>query len=413
MTQYATDGTAITGGGGGGGTAVGSLLYSQSSVEAGDTVASSVAETTFASNLTSFDASQLVAGDVLRFRFAGVWGATGTPTHRFRLKFGSTTLADTGTNNYPAATNQGWVVDIVAIVKTAGAAGVLEVQGQATYKYSGADFLLAMANTATVSVDLSATADFDFTTQWGTSHASNTITQRQATVELLTGTFGVLAEDVTYDNDDSTLAATTTQAAIDELAWDWKPPLAASLPDGYSGDAGSLTLADDANVGLIATGSLNSAGNIQRLKMKSLPSSGAADWTVTIKARWTWPATSAGSFNLTIYEVATGKVAHIGWLSGANIHAWRSPNLTSFTTNIGTAFARSISAGYWLRIVYTHGTTTYDFQYSADGKNWQTMGSVGAATAFTTRADKVGIAIQTASTGQTAYMSVPYWSQSF
>lgn len=199
--------------------------------------------------------------------------------------------------------------------------------------------------------------------------------------------------------------------------WYFEPPEAADFPNAYSGDAGALGIADDADVGLILSGLFDSGANIQRIRTKALPSAGATDWSVTALLRFTWPASApAGSINLCAYENATGKIVHWGQLSLSNAYVWRANNLATFTAIVAnttwTLLAEVKHA--WLRVRYDHASTTYFFDYSSDGKSFINFTSVGAATAFTTRADEVGFSFQTANAGgATAYMSCANWQQSW
>lgn len=192
--------------------------------------------------------------------------------------------------------------------------------------------------------------------------------------------------------------------------WWWNPPGSAEFPLTPSGDATTMTATDDADVGLILDAGPMVVGNIQRLRTMNLTNPIGEAWRYQMRATWSWPAQLNGSFNMTIYEQATGKVAHIGWLSGGQIYNWRGTGLNAFTAGLGN-FARYVT-DYWVAIGYDPATDKYTFEYSADGKTWQTTSSTLRTTIFTTGADQIGFGCQMAQASSAhPKLAVQHWSR--
>ena len=164
------------------------LLYANTSVPAENIVANTTATTNFASNV-SIPANALAVGKVIRVTANGVYGTHSTaPTLIMRLRFGATDLAVSTTTTMTASqTNRGWRLEADLIVISIGATGTVEVQGQAAYSSgtAGATINLDLKNTAVVTVDTTVAQTLQVAVTWGTANASNTITLRQMTVEVL------------------------------------------------------------------------------------------------------------------------------------------------------------------------------------------------------------------------------------
>lgn len=165
------------------GTKAARLLYGQSSVQAGDTVASTASETNFASKY-NVPAGSLKVGDVIAVEARGVHSTTGTPTVEFKIKLGSVVLCATGAiTTASGAANRGWYAKAVLTVVSIGASGSVEVQGDgAVFTAANAATPADMENTAVVTVDTTAAADLQASVTWSASSPSNTATMRSLSV---------------------------------------------------------------------------------------------------------------------------------------------------------------------------------------------------------------------------------------
>jgi hypothetical protein len=156
------------------------------SVPAGNTVANTASETSFASNL-SIPNGTVAAGDVLRIWMAGVYSTDlVAPTLRGKLKAWGT-LLDTGAlTTVAGVTNGGWTATAHLFVTAIGATGSVEAQGRLEFATAAAAALVVVAeNTAAITIDTTGDTTLEATVQWGTAAAANTITIRQFLVERL------------------------------------------------------------------------------------------------------------------------------------------------------------------------------------------------------------------------------------
>lgn len=161
--------------------------FSNTSIPAGNTVANTASETAFTSSYT-IPANSLRAGSVIRVKLFGTYNTDAilAPTLQGRLKIGGTTRLDTGAlTSVVGTTNRGWVAEGQIIVHSIGGAGVADAQGTAQFSTAvSAALAVNMANTATFTLDTTATQAITVTIQWGTADTDNSITLRQMTVQI-------------------------------------------------------------------------------------------------------------------------------------------------------------------------------------------------------------------------------------
>lgn len=111
----------------------------------------------------------------------GHFSNTGTPTLRFRLKLGSTTVCDSGAVATPSGvTNMWWHFKGTILCRSTGAGGTVIAQGVVWYGAAGTLLHMPMLSTGTTAIDTTAQQILDFTQEWGTASASNTNTCQQA-----------------------------------------------------------------------------------------------------------------------------------------------------------------------------------------------------------------------------------------
>ena len=164
------------------------LLYANTSVPAGNTVANTASETNFASNY-AIAANTLRVGDVIRITAFGLYGSDAiTPgTITLKAKAGSVVLATTGAiTNVAALTNRGWMLQVSATVISLGASGTVEVQGVGGLSTALSTAAIAdMENAAVVTVDTTAALTIQASVEMSVADTDNTVTLRSFVVELL------------------------------------------------------------------------------------------------------------------------------------------------------------------------------------------------------------------------------------
>lgn len=166
---------------------VGKLAFANTTVPAGNTNANSTAENAFSSSYT-IPANSLTAGSIIRVNLYGVYGTTVVaPTLTGKLKLGSTVMLNTGAlTTVVSLTNAGWWAEALMIVQTTGASGSIEAQGYAVFATAATTGLsVNIANTAAITIDTTAAQALTVTTQWSAANAANTITLRQAAIEVV------------------------------------------------------------------------------------------------------------------------------------------------------------------------------------------------------------------------------------
>lgn len=162
-------------------------MYSDGTVPGGNTIANTNAETAFASAYTAAGGS-LAVGNVVRIK---LWGTYGTaliaPTMTGKVKLGSTTVLNTGAITAVAGlSNAGWMAEGYFVVTAIGASGSVECQGYASFATAATAALsVHVDNASPFSVDTTSGLALAATVQWSTASASNTITLRIMTVEIL------------------------------------------------------------------------------------------------------------------------------------------------------------------------------------------------------------------------------------
>jgi fibronectin-binding autotransporter adhesin len=166
----------------------GGVVFANTSVPGGNTVANTTTETNFTSNY-SIPANDCQPGKVYRVTAYGLYGThSSSPQLNIRLKFGSTTIGQTGDiNRNTSQTNETWHVSYTITCITAGASGTIEGQGDVILDgaSSNAEQYNGMGNNATVTIDTTAAQTLQLSADWDTANASNTIILRQLIVEAL------------------------------------------------------------------------------------------------------------------------------------------------------------------------------------------------------------------------------------
>lgn len=214
------------------------LLFSNTTVPAGNTVANTTTPTAFTSSFT-IPANSVVLGQVFHIRLAGVYGVAtlSTPTITLQFLIGSTVLCTSGAvTTVGGLTNDGWTAWCDFIVTATGSSGTAEAQGFVEYETASTTNLASnMQNTAAITgINWTTTNVLTAQITWGTASASNTIQDRQ---------FIVTTDEAASAN--SLGGATITVTAFENLA------IRACVyieDNGSVNTAGNATNADSSNV---------------------------------------------------------------------------------------------------------------------------------------------------------------------
>lgn len=168
----------------------------------GTAVANTTTETIVFPNVT-IPANYLSDGRVLRLTARGRLSTTGTPTVRFRLRWGGvsgTTIWDSGTITCGSAVTAAvWGLEVEVQTRSNGATGTVMtigpcIIGSALAPTVGSATGAAAAGVygsggddtpAAVTVDLTADTALSLTATWGTASASNTLTGHNYFLESL------------------------------------------------------------------------------------------------------------------------------------------------------------------------------------------------------------------------------------
>lgn len=131
-------------------------------------------------------ANFLKLGKTMRITMRGRTGALALATEQWVVKFGSTTIVDSGAVGVAGAlTGAGFCLELLVTVQTAGASGKLFVQGDVYYDLGGISYSIPLTTAAQVSFDCTASALIDIQMAYGATNAANTTTSDNCVIEVL------------------------------------------------------------------------------------------------------------------------------------------------------------------------------------------------------------------------------------
>jgi len=165
------------------------VLFAQTSVQAGDTIANTASFTRFATK-TTLAANSIVAGQVIRVTSGGVFNtpAIGTRSLDNNLLLGGNGLLGTGTRSpsLASASNSPWTMQANIICTAAGASGTAE--GNAIWTFFdnalSEDDVWTNATNVGFVFDTTIANDVELGVTWTSASASNSITMRHLTVAV-------------------------------------------------------------------------------------------------------------------------------------------------------------------------------------------------------------------------------------
>lgn len=150
----------------------------------GTSIANTTTETSYFTGVSSgsgatrtIAASSSKAGTLYRIRVEGDFLTTGTPTAQFRVKFGSTVVADSTAFTSPNNNSGQFILDVYLHIFAIGASGTVRghMRGSIANAFSGVvTTVIFQGANETGSIDLTAAQTIDVTLQWGTAAAGNT-----------------------------------------------------------------------------------------------------------------------------------------------------------------------------------------------------------------------------------------------
>lgn len=154
------------------------------------TVANTTTETSLFGTLVgtkTLPANFLKVGKTIRIHIAGICASTVTPTLVFRAKLGTTTYGVTlGTLTLTNLTTNSFVLDSSLVCLTTGATGTVQAAGISTIANGTTSaYLNGFGDSASHTVDTTASQVIDVTAQWSTAAVANTISSIACTVEIL------------------------------------------------------------------------------------------------------------------------------------------------------------------------------------------------------------------------------------
>jgi len=153
-----------------------------------NTVVSTVAETNFTGTGITLviPANTLQIGDKIRARAYGIFSGNIAQTLTLRFKTGATTLLTTGARtNQISSTNVGFKIEVIMVVRTIGVGGtiscdMLTLLNEAPF----ADGTIVPSN-GTKAFNTTVSNTLQFSAQWGTSSATNSITIENIDWEII------------------------------------------------------------------------------------------------------------------------------------------------------------------------------------------------------------------------------------
>jgi hypothetical protein len=152
------------------------------------TIANSTTETSISSTgvgTLTLPANFFIAGRSLRIMGLGFHSSVAVaPTIRIKIKLGSTIVLDTTAVTSGIDTSAAIYIYGAITCRTTGASGTIFAQGE--YQEMGTTpNHFQMVNTATTTIDTTASQAITVTAQWGTASASNTISLTNLIVEAI------------------------------------------------------------------------------------------------------------------------------------------------------------------------------------------------------------------------------------
>lgn len=363
-----------------------SLVYTNTSVPAGNTVANTVTATSFASTY-NIAANTLSVGAAIRVTLRGVYStAVAAPTISVALKLGSTTVLATGSVSPLAASasNDGWSYEALLIVQTTGATGTVEAQGTSIWQTAASTSAVQpLENTAPITIDTTVTQAVTVVVTWGTASASNTITLREMAIWI-----------------EGIAAAPSGGSSSANITPDTHPAIATAWDDEFEGatlDPKWTWINQGSNTATLAAGSLiltttngtqdNNSGIVQSISGTFDVSAKIASTAYNVDAR----------ANMYVGLGGSGKLYSFGWYRNSGtpefyVNAYPSPTgSTASSTLFAGAGIETVGGRMWFYYRIKYDGTNIVFYISLNGVVWNQLQSVTAASYLGSAPSAVGL----------------------
>jgi hypothetical protein len=154
---------------------------------ANKTIANSAVETSLIDSgvgQLTLPANSLTVGKTIRIELLGFHSSVSNANVTVNIKIGSVTVLTTGTNSGGNSSNELIRLEALITCRTTGATGTVIGQGIYSEAHTGG-VDQALINTATSTIDTTASNTIDVTFQWGTASASNTITSTNLVISMI------------------------------------------------------------------------------------------------------------------------------------------------------------------------------------------------------------------------------------
>jgi hypothetical protein len=186
--------------------------------------------------------------------------------------------------------------------------------------------------------------------------------------------------------------------------WWFVPPTVAQFTLG-SGDSTNVTLTNGQG-GLLVDSGPPTTGDVNRTAYQVLANRNST-WDLKIRVEGLLPTDNYASYGLMMRDSISGRITQLSIWQDAGIKVLDFNGFTGFSDQALVSY--TIDRPKWLRI--QHDGTNYNFFMSADGEQWQSIGSIPDTSWLTNKADQVGLRFDyNKSSGIHTTMLVQYYS---
>lgn len=187
-------------------------------------------------------------------------------------------------------------------------------------------------------------------------------------------------------------------------------PLVADFPTMFG--TVSPTLTNDADLGLNIDLGAPANGDVLRLATKAIATP-AADWSVTALLNPSVAIANYSGVGLAIFDSVANRALVFGRYSDNALTVQRRSSPSGWNSSpVGRTDTGGLCSPLWAKIM--HVGANYNFLVSGDGKNFVLFYTESDTNWLTNKGNYIGLGGSYARpTGSNAYLSVPYWTQSW
>jgi hypothetical protein len=167
-----------------------SLIYAQVANKAlsNSDVETSMFNDTGARGSRTIKSGTLKVGDIIKLKSTGIFGDTGTPTAALKIKMNAVELVSSTVTHANLGQNLFYDIEFLITVREIGATGKVAGAGKTFFKEittASGGLFRALQGATDITVNTTIDQTIDLTYQWGTASASNNLTSRNFTIEIL------------------------------------------------------------------------------------------------------------------------------------------------------------------------------------------------------------------------------------